>query len=192
MTARTRRLDPLPRRSLGKLLLVALLAGACADSGSPLGPTPPSPSPSPTSTPPPAVPGLLRGPYTLSVTSDPLCRGSLGPVSFSVDASPDPSGRYPGVTAVDAPAPVLELELLDGGTLVRGGIGTAGGVRSAEGPFVWLELVGTGDVRVAADGVAEVIDGTAVGYVEFGSRPNDEGGLGTCKSIGHLWSLRRR
>jgi hypothetical protein len=129
----------------------------------------------------------------LRVEAAPECQVAESGASFVVQASPDATGRYPGVQAVDAlPVPALELELLDGGVAVRGGIGTTGGVRSTTGTFVWLELVASGDVSVGSDGVAEVLSGSAAGFVEFGANPNDEGGLGTCKSVAHAWSLRRQ
>jgi len=169
-----------------RLAALALLASACAD---PAGIVPPPPSPSPT----PPAPGLLRGSYVLRVEAAPECRVGAGGASFVVQASPDATGRYPGVQAVDAlPVPAVELELLDGGAVVRGGIGTDGGVPSTSGTFVWLELVATGDVTVGSDGVAEVLGGPAAGFVELGSNPNDQGGMGSCKSVAHAWSLRRQ
>jgi hypothetical protein len=110
-----------------------------------------------------------------------------------VEVAPTPSGRRPGIQGVDTkPRAFLELELEDGGSVVRGGIGTAGGVRmQPNGPFVWLEIIATGDVTVGAGGVAEVVNGTAAGFVALGANPNNRGGLGSCKSVGHAWSLRR-
>jgi hypothetical protein len=153
----------------------------------------PSPSATPTPRPTPSGPGFVHGNYVLQVSMGSDCPAPGGSGSFPVQASIDTTGRYPGVQVVDSlPIPSLELELLDGGTSLRGGIGTTGGVRSQEGTFVWLELVGTGDVSVGSDGVGEVLSGTAVGFVELGANPNDEGGLGTCKSQTHTWSLKRR
>ena len=188
MPAGRRRLAPDGRRCARVVAALAVLAGACHD---PAGTVRPSPTPSPH--PPPPAPGLLHGAYVLIIEAAPECPVSSKTVSLFVQASTDATGRYPGIQAVDGtPVPTLELELLDGGTAVRGGIGTAGGVPSVEGPYVWLELVGTGDVSVGADGTAEVLEGSAAGFLELGAHPNDNGGLGSCKSPSHLWSLRRR
>ena len=177
-------------RRCGRFLAsFALFASACGDPAGTVGPAPPALSTSPT----PPAPGLLHGAYVLRIEPAPECPAPLGPVSLFVQASVDATGRYPGVQATDAlPVPRLELELLDGGAAVRGGIGTSDGVASVEGPFVWLALVGTGEVGVGADGVAEVLAGTAAGFVELGANLQDPGGLGSCKSAAHGWSLRRR
>jgi hypothetical protein len=172
-----------------RLALLALLANACGDS-SPSVPTPPAPTPTPTPRP-ATTPGVLKGSYILKVDGAPECSLSQSSISFPVQVNVD-DGRYPGVQGTDSlPVAFLELELLDGGATVRGSIGTAGGIRADSGIFVWFELVATGDVTVTADGVGEVLTGTAAGFVELGANPNNEGGFGSCKSVGHTWTLRR-
>jgi hypothetical protein len=129
----------------------------------------------------------------LRVEGAPECSLAMPSVSFAVQVRPEPSGRRPGVQGVDAlPAAFLELELEDGGAVVRGGIGTVGGIRlGPDGPFTWLEIVATGDVTVGPGGVAEVVSGTAAGFVALGAHPSNRGGFGSCTSAGHSWSLRR-
>ncbi len=176
LSARVRRAAP--------ALFLAVLTAVC-------GGVAPSPAPSPNATPLP--PGLLHGSYVLHVRPAPECSTPSGVFSFLVDASTDVSSRYPGVQAVDArPAPTLELELLDGGARVRGAVGTAGGVTSAEGVSVWMRLLAGGDVTLSSNGSAEILAGTAFGDLEFGADEDDEGGLGSCTSTAHVWSLRKR
>jgi hypothetical protein len=164
--------------------LALALAASCAET--PSGPPTPSPQPTPTPVPSPR-PGILHGPYLLKIQPAPSCPNTMA-VSFAVEASADDTARYPGIQGVDAlPIPLVELEVLDGGSLVRGGVGTDGGIPSAEGVITALELVCTGSVSVGSDGAGEVLEGTASGFVEFGG-----GGQGTCKSPVHSWSLRRR
>jgi hypothetical protein len=162
----------------------AALAAACAQTPS----GPPSPTPSATPTPVPSPhPGILHGSYLLKIVPAGGCPNPMG-VSFAVQLSAEDTARYPGVQGVDAlPIPLVELEVLDGGATVRGGIGTDGGIPSVEGVVTSLELVATGSVTVGSDGTGEVLEGVAAGFVEFGG-----GTLGSCKSPAHSWSLRHR
>lgn len=169
-----------PRSAL--VALAVAFATSCAEP--PVAPPPPTPTATPVPSP---HPGILHGPYLLKIQPAAGCPNPMS-VSFAVEASPDDTVRYPGVQGIDVlPIPQVELELLDGGAVVQGGIGTDGGIPSAEGVTTALELVCTGSVSVGSDGAGEVLEGTASGFVEFGG-----GALGSCKSPVHGWSLRRR
>ena len=166
------------------VLGLVLLAGGCGGSG-PSGSTPPTPTP--------ATPGMLTGAYELRVEPGPGCPIPAGSFSFLVTVRADTTSRHPGLQGVDGlPQPLLELELLDGGSRVRGALATTGsGIAAVSGTRVWLRLLGEGAVSISSTGAAEVRTGTAMGDLEIGVDADDEGGLGSCTSGAHTWSLRR-
>jgi hypothetical protein len=175
-----------PRRALA--LAVTLCAGCGGGSPSSRGGSTPTPTPSSA-----ARAGLLSGSYTLTVQPAAGCAAPGRSFSIAVQAAPDLRSRYPGVQVIDAAAPQVELELLDGAS-VRGALSTTErGAASAEGVRIWIRLVGGGNVSVRSDGSGEVLDGSAGGQMEFGTDEDDEGGLGSCETTGGVaWSLRRR
>jgi hypothetical protein len=154
------------------------------------------PSPAP-------APAPVLGRYRLEVQPSPVCGAPLPSVSFLVEARAADTARYGGVQIVPegtplqpqgASRPVMQMELQLTEQQVRGGLGTiAEGVRSQEGRYVWLRLMGFGTVTRGATGAGEVSDGTMLGGIEFLAGPTDRtDGFDACYSLEHRWSLRAR
>lgn len=149
--------------------------------------------------------GSVKGPYVLRVVPSAECTAPARTFSFSVDAAPADNARGKGIQilshGIAAPLPplpriaatpqVLELELRYDSPDVHGGLGsTELGALSKESFQVWLHAVAMGTVTNLDGAPGEVEDGTLMGELEFGKNADDEGGLGTCSSRTHHWSLK--
>jgi hypothetical protein len=176
-----------PRRGRSRALVISLAvcAAACGSTGTPSGPgTSPSPSP---------AAGPVSGAYTLQLRPSASCGFPVAAVSFPVDVVAA-DGTRPGLQGtLVGDRSAVEIELLSGAAVVRGGIGTRGdGALAQEGVQVWIHVIAEGSVTRAADGRGEIATGPTIGYVALGDPGGNEGDLGTCTATDHVFSLRAR
>jgi hypothetical protein len=134
----------------------------------------------------------MTGRYLLQVTLSSVCNASRAPMSFPMDASPAGASPHPGVQVLlNGDPATFEIEAIDDGQTVRGGLGTTGdGALSNEGLRVWIHAVGGGRLSRGLGGRGEVPSGTLMGYVAWGNADDEEGGLGSCSAADHTFSLR--
>ena len=158
-----------------------VLAGAFGVSGcggasptAPAGPAGPKPG------------GSITGLYLLELQPAPTCTPSMPAVSFPMRAAQAGASPYPGVQILlDGIEPAsLEVELKYAQTTLEGGFGTtAEGIASNQGPRVWVNAIGTGQVTQVSDGRGEVASGSLRGYLEIE-------GMDACTATDHSFRLR--
>jgi hypothetical protein len=167
-----------------------LIAGACLGSACGSGPGGPNLSPSPS--PSPQAGGPVTGRYLLQITPGPSCPVPRGTLSFPMQAASAGQAPHPGVQVlILGDGSRLELEFLSTTVELRGGLGTtADGVLANEGLRAWVNAIGTGPVRRAADGRGEVLTGTLAGYLALAPANGDVGDLGECSATDHAFALR--
>jgi hypothetical protein len=183
------------RRAVCAAGLVALLSDSGCGGGNPAGPVPTTPTPTPT---PAGVPGgTVRGRYVFRIDLAASCQAPLRSLSYNVEAEPDDTPRYPGVQVALEVVELLEMELQYLTPTLRGSVGTThDGVAPLESTlaspvYLFMHAIAVGDVRTER-GAGEVLQGTLTGDLAFGRHALDAGGLGSCSSGVHQWSLRLR
>jgi len=168
-------------------LTLAFALGACGGGG------PITPSPSPTATP-PQPGGPITGTYLVQITPSAGCTMPRTPLTFNVRGGAAGTQPHPGVQILlignDG---VLELELLNGGTSLRGGVATLNdfGALSRENARVLVHGIASGLVFGAPDGRGQIVTGgTLSGFVGLMSPGSDDADLGSCTATDHGFLLR--
>lgn len=171
------------RTSRGAFLLAALFAAGCG-SDPIMGP---DDTPEPVVSP---VTATFSGNYTLSLTPDPLCGLPAGPHAVAVVASTSSGARPEVRVTLPGNDTRLAAEMLfpEPGR-VRGSIGTTSAVRFQSGFELHVRAVGDAVLSRAADGRAEVTDGSLVGDIEVTVTP---AAVAACSSVRHRFALRAR
>jgi hypothetical protein len=173
------------------MLGLGLLAAACGGKG--------------TVTPGRVAGGTVQGNYVLRIQPAPACGAPASTLSFPVTAyAADAAGTagiqivprgqaslLPPASRLGGEELVIEVELQYVTPEVRGGLGTATfGADAQEGFFVFAHAIAAGSVSHLTGSPGEVLDGTLAGDLEFGRNATDPGGLGSCSSEAHRWSLK--
>jgi hypothetical protein len=117
------------------------------------------------------------------------------PLSFPMTAAPTTPTTHPGVQVILDPNGFrMELEAIEEGFTIRGGLGTYdGGVPSNQNTVLWVRAIAAGSVQRSANGNGEVVTGTLAGYMALAAAFGEpEGSLGTCNAADHVFSLRPR
>lgn len=152
-----------------------------------------------------AAGGTVQGDYVLRIVPAPACGAPASSLSFPVTAQAADTARSAGIQVVprgQAAVPpasrlggdelVIEVELQYLTPEVRGGLGTATfGAAAQEGFYVFAHAIAAGSVSHVGSDPGEILEGTLAGELEFGRSATDPGGLGSCASEAHRWSLKR-
>jgi hypothetical protein len=181
-----------PQRAIRACALAATLATACGGTT--------------TVTPGRVAGGTVQGDYVLRIVPAPACAAPAATLSFPVTAYAADTVNYAGIQILPrgqvpllppaerlaGDALVIEAELQYVTPEVRGGVGTPTfGAQAQEGFFIFAHAIAEGSVSHVGTDPGEVLDGTLAGELEFGGSATDPGGLGSCASEAHRWSLKR-
>jgi hypothetical protein len=168
------------------ILLVALVAlGGCSDDGNG-GTRPPT-----VSTPPPPITVPLNGTYDLVITPAPSCPFDDGPfvLPLNVTTFATASGNELRATLPPGGDELVLDMLYPVPGLLQGALSTRDAVALPAGGALRLRGKGWGWVSLAADGRAELLDGSMVGDIAY--YPDGVSGL-LCTRDNHSWSLVAR